>query len=252
MDSCASLSLGSFPLLVHRFAVWAEYAIEPSIKHSTKHIFRSFAPRQSRGPRATREDIAPVMPEVETVDALEARLAELQRTNGEAFMQELFRAFYRPLGNVVFRVVQDRAVAEDLLQDVFMRIWNGRDSLTISSTYKAYFYRAAMNAALRHVEQQKRQVSWDDANLAEPGRDTTAEHLEGQEAEQLVATALEALPPQCRAVFLMSRQEGMSYQQIAEALEVAPKTVENQMGKALRIMREKLSGFFSGLNSWLL
>ncbi|WP_162910829.1 RNA polymerase sigma-70 factor [Hymenobacter oligotrophus] len=191
-------------------------------------------------------------PEIDTVDALEARLAELQRTNGEAFLQELFRAFYRPLGNVVYRVVQDRAVAEDLLQDVFMRIWNNRESLVISSTYKAYLYRAAMNAALRHVEQQKRQVSWDDANLAETGRDTTAEHLEGQEAEQLVATALEALPPQCRAVFLMSRQEGMSYQQIAEALEVAPKTVENQMGKALRIMRDKLSGFFSGLNSWLL
>ncbi|UYZ58773.1 RNA polymerase sigma-70 factor [Hymenobacter latericus] len=196
--------------------------------------------------------MAASIPEVETVDALEARLAELQRTNGEAFMQELFRAFYRPLGSVVFRVVHDRAVAEDLLQDVFLRIWNNRDTLVISSTYKAYLYRAALNAALRHVAQQKRQVSWDDANLAEPGRDTTAEHLEGQEAEQLVASALEALPPQCRAVFLMSRQEGMSYQQIAEALEVAPKTVENQMGKALRIMREKLSGFFSGLNSWLL
>ncbi|WP_400192383.1 RNA polymerase sigma-70 factor [Hymenobacter sp. B81] len=192
------------------------------------------------------------MPEVETLDALEVRLAELQRTDGEAFMQALFRGYYRPLANVIFRVVQDRDVAEDLLQDVFMRVWTNRDTLSIGTSYKAYLYRAAMNAALRHAERSKRQVAWDEAGVAEPGRDTTAEQLDGQEAEQAVAAALEALPPQCRAVFLMSRQEGLSYQQIAEALDVAPKTVENQMGKALRIMRDKLSGFFTGLYSWLL
>jgi RNA polymerase sigma-70 factor, ECF subfamily len=193
------------------------------------------------------------MPEVDTLDALEVRLAELQRTgDGEAFMQVLFKSYYRPLGNVIYRVVQDRAVTEDLLQDVFLRVWNNRDSLTITTTYKAYLYRAAMNAALRHAERRKRQVGWDEAGIPEPARDSTAEQLDAQEAEQLVALALEALPPQCRAVFLMSRQEGLSYQQIAEALDVAPKTVENQMGKALRIMRDKLSGFFGSLQSWLL
>ncbi|MCC3155643.1 RNA polymerase sigma-70 factor [Hymenobacter sp. 15J16-1T3B] len=193
------------------------------------------------------------MPEVDTLDALEVRLAELQRTgDGEAFMQALFKGYYRPLGNVIYRVVQDRAVAEDLLQDVFMRVWHNRETLVITTTYKAYLYRAAMNAALRHAERRKRQVGWDEASFVEPARDTTAEQLDAQDAEQLVAVALEALPPQCRAVFLMSRQEGLSYQQIAEALDVAPKTVENQMGKALRIMRDKLSGFLSGLHSWLL
>ncbi|KAA9331586.1 RNA polymerase sigma-70 factor [Hymenobacter busanensis] len=192
------------------------------------------------------------MPEVDTLDALEIRLAELQRTNGEAFMEALFKGYYRPLGNVIFRVVRDRAVAEDLMQDVFLRVWNNRDTLTIGTTYKAYLYRAAMNAALRHAERSKRQVAWDEASVPEPGADTTAERLDGLEAEQLVAEALDTLPPQCRAVFLMSRQEGLSYQQIAEALDVAPKTVENQMGKALRLMRQQLSGFFSGLSSWLL
>ncbi|GAA4377948.1 RNA polymerase sigma-70 factor [Hymenobacter koreensis] len=193
-----------------------------------------------------------VMPEVATLDALEIRLAELQRTDGEAFMQALFKGYYRPLGNVIFRVVQDRDVAEDLLQDVFLRVWNNRDTLVISSTYKAYLYRAAMNAALRHTERSKRQVAWDDANVAEPSANTTDEGLNGHEAEQAVAEALETLPPQCRAVFLMSRQEGLSYQQIAEALDVAPKTVENQMGKALRLLRQQLSGFFSGLTMWVL
>ena len=135
-----------------------------------------------------------------------------------------------------------------LLQDVLLRVWKNRETLEISTTYKAYLYRAAMNMALDHLQKHKRQVAWDDARVPEPSRNATTEHLDREEAELAVAGALEALPPQCRAVFVMSREEGMSYRQIAEALNVAPKTVENQMGKALRLMRERLSGFMSGMS----
>ncbi|SFQ83202.1 RNA polymerase sigma-70 factor [Hymenobacter arizonensis] len=178
---------------------------------------------------------------------LELRLASLQGTDAEAFMEVLFRAYYRPLGNVVFRVVQDRDVAEDLVQDVLLNVWKNRENLRITTTYQAYLYRAAMNAALRHTARSKRQVTWDDASLPDAGRNTTEEQVHGQEAEAAVAAALATLPPQCRAVFLLSRQEGLSYQQIADALEVAPKTVENQMGKALRLMRKGLQGLLHSL-----
>ncbi|UOQ68711.1 RNA polymerase sigma-70 factor [Hymenobacter volaticus] len=183
---------------------------------------------------------------IDAAATLELRLAELQRTNPEVFMETLFKAFYRSLGNVVFQVVQDRDVAEDLVQDVLLNVWKNRDTLHITGTYKAYLHRAAMNAALRYAERQKRQVSLEQANTPDFGTDSTAEQMDGQEAEQAVAAALAALPPQCRAVFLLSRQEGLSYQQIADTLEVAPKTVENQMGKALRLLRQHLKGFFSG------
>ncbi|WP_133274186.1 RNA polymerase sigma-70 factor [Hymenobacter radiodurans] len=181
---------------------------------------------------------------------LELRLAELQHTDAEAFMETLFRAFYRSLANVAFRVVQDRAVAEDLVQDVLMNVWKNRETLHITSTYQAYLFRAAMNVALRHAARQKRQVTWDEARLPDPGRNTTDEQVYGQEAEAAVAAALDTLPPQCRAVFLLSRQEGMSYQQIADALEVAPKTVENQMGKALRLLRKGLQGLLHSFLCW--
>lgn len=188
------------------------------------------------------------MPPEENADILESRLTTLQDTDGEAFMELLFRSFYQPLGNVIYRVVQDRATAEDLLQDLFLKVWNNRAALVITTTYKAYLYRAAMNTALHYLQKHKRQVAWDDARVPEPSRDATNEYLAGEEAELAVAGALEALPPQCRAVFVMSREEGMSYRQIAEALNVAPKTVENQMGKALRLLRERLSGFLSGMS----
>ncbi|GAB3244935.1 RNA polymerase sigma-70 factor [Hymenobacter seoulensis] len=178
---------------------------------------------------------------------LELRLAKLQASDAEAFMEALFRAFYRPLGNLVFRVVQDRAVAEDLVQDVLLNVWKNRATLRITTTYQAYLYRAALNAGLRHAARHKRQVAWDEVRLPDPGRNTTEEQVHGQEAEAAVAAALATLPPQCRAVFLLSRQEGLSYQQIAEALEVAPKTVENQMGKALRLLRKGLQGLLHTL-----
>ena len=183
----------------------------------------------------------------EAADALQLRLVTLQHTNGEAFMEALFQAFYRPLGNAVFRVVQDRAVAEDLVQDVMLYVWHHRATLRITATYQAYLYRAALNAAQRYAQRRQRQVAWDDALPPDPGTNSTVEHLDGQEAEQAVAAALARLPPQCRAVFQLSRHDGLSYQQIADTLEIAPKTVENQMGKALRLLRQHLKGLLIGL-----
>ncbi|GAA3952854.1 RNA polymerase sigma-70 factor [Hymenobacter algoricola] len=180
--------------------------------------------------------------------ALEARLTQLRATDAEAFLELLFREFYRPLGAVINRVVQDRAVTEDLLQDVFLRVWNGRETLTISTTYGAYLYRAALNAALRHAERSQRQVAWTAAPAsAEPATDDALHALYEQEAQASVAAALALLPPQCRVVFTMSRYDELSYQQIADTLEISPKTVENQMGKALRILRRQLSGLLKNL-----
>ncbi|TGE14855.1 RNA polymerase sigma-70 factor [Hymenobacter elongatus] len=186
-------------------------------------------------------------------DAVEARLAHLRDTDAEAFMELLFKEFYRPLGNVIQRVVKDKEATQDLLQDVFLRVWNARDTLVITTTYHAYLYRAALNAALRYADRGKRQVAWDDAPVdKEPQVDNALHALYQREAEDSVEAALGLLPPQCRVVFTMSRYDEMSYQEIADTLEISPKTVENQMGKALRIMRQQLSGLLKNLYSLLL
>jgi len=189
-------------------------------------------------------------------DALETRLAHLRHTDEAAWMELLFREFYRPLGQVIQRVTQDRDATEDLLQDVFLRVWNGRETLVVSS-YHAYLYRAALNAALRYQERGRRQIALDDAPpAAEPQAVDALEQLHHQEAEDSVAAALNQLPTQCRTVFELSRYEEMSYQQIADVLEISPKTVENHMGKALRILRRELStvlrNLYLGLLLWLI
>jgi RNA polymerase sigma-70 factor (ECF subfamily) len=140
--------------------------------------------------------------------ALETRLAGLQHTDGEAFMEALYRAYYRQLATTAVRIVQDRAAAEDLVQEVLLTVWKNRDALVITSTYQAYLTRAVLNAALRYAARHQRQVAWDEMSPPDAGRNTTEEHLYGQEAEAAVAAALAALPPQCRAVFLLADKTG--------------------------------------------
>ena len=184
--------------------------------------------------------------------ALNAHLTLLRQTDPPAFIEQLFKTFYAPLGTVVYRVVPDRAVVEDLLQDVFLRLWQGIETLPTIDSYRAYLNRMALNAALRHQQRAQRQVAWDDAPpTAAPVAPNALDALYAAEAVDAVAAALNQLPPQCRIVFELSRYEEMSYQQIAEALEISPKTVENQMGKALRIMRRELVGVLKNLY-WLL
>ncbi|MGI4863324.1 MAG: RNA polymerase sigma-70 factor [Janthinobacterium lividum] len=184
--------------------------------------------------------------------ALNDRLTQLRRTDAAAFLEELFKAYYAPLGAVVYRVVPDRAVVEDILQDVFLRLWQGLAELPAIESYRAYLTRMALNAALRYQQRTQRQVNWDDTDApdAQVAPDALAD-LHATETAAAIAAALARLPPQCRVVFELSRYEEMSYQQIAEALEISPKTVENQMGKALRIMRRELAGILKNLY-WLL
>lgn len=184
--------------------------------------------------------------------ALDARLTRMRETNPAGFMEELFKAFYAPLGAIAYRVVPDRAVVEDLLQDVFLRVWQGLATLPAIASYRAYLTRMALNAALSYRKRDLRQVAWDEAAPAvEAVAPDVLAQLHAAETADAVQAALAHLPSQCRVIFELSRYEELSYQQIAEALELAPKTVENQMGKALRILRRELAGVLRNLY-WLL
>ncbi|MBC6992530.1 sigma-70 family RNA polymerase sigma factor [Hymenobacter sp. BT491] len=183
--------------------------------------------------------------------SLNARLARLRQTDPEAFFEQLFEALYSPLGTAVYRVVPDREAVEDILQETFLGIWQGLDALPVIESYRAYFTRMAVNGALRYLQRNKRQVAWDEVLPVDPVAPDALEGLHAAEAAAAVAAALAQLPRQCRIIFELSRYEELSYQQIAEALELSPKTVENQMGKALRILRRELAGVLKNLY-WLL
>ncbi len=181
--------------------------------------------------------------------ALNERLTHLRQTDPAAFVELLFRSFYGPLRAVAYRVVPDWAVVEDVVQDVFLKLWQDQHTLPAIAAYRPYLTRMALNAALRARARAQRQVAWDEAPPAAtaPVAPDALAALHADETAAAIAAALARLPPQCRMVFELSRFDELSYQQIADALNLSPKTVDNQMGKALRLLRRELAGVLRNL-----
>ena len=156
----------------------------------------------------------------------------------EVYIEQLFRTHYAALCRTVYPIVRDQDTAEEIVQDVFMKIWRSKTTLDTERSVKAYLSRAAINTALNFLEKNQRTTLWDDALTEHYGVNSTEEDIAYREAEQKVAYALEQLPPKCKVVFSLSRFEEMSYAEIAQHLSISVKAVEKHMGKALKVMRE--------------
>jgi RNA polymerase sigma-70 factor (ECF subfamily) len=162
---------------------------------------------------------------------------ETQRAAFEA----LFRAHYDGLLRFANRYVRSRAEAEELVHDVLLQVWIRRDDLAPSDELKTYLFRATYNRALNHLRRRKIERLWKrslppEEPVAPPS--ISAEAMNSTEAA--VRRAVDALPPRCREIFLLSREEGLTYSGIATTLGISIKTVETQMGRALKSLRAAL------------
>ena len=153
----------------------------------------------------------------------------------------LFQTYYVWLCKVVFRIIPDRGVAEDLVQDLFLSLWKRKDSLEIKISLKAYLRRSAVNKSLNYIRDKKLQYEDDShyVNVASSLHSVEAKMAEA-EMQKKIDLAIDALPERCRIIFVLSRFEEKTYQEIADDLEISIKTVENQISKALKILRGRL------------
>lgn len=168
------------------------------------------------------------------------------QADDRAALRELFDAHYPAVCGAISRFVGERGVTEDLAQQVFIRFWEKRHTITITTSPGAYLHRMAINEALAWLRSRKNQ-SPDEITATTPmppAPDVEQDVLQS-ELEAQILQAVEALPPRCRAVFQLSRFEEMSYQEIATELEISVKTVEHQIGKALRVLRERLQPYLA-------
>lgn len=179
------------------------------------------------------------MPDERTDDIL-TRL----RADEKAALKDLFQEYYLSVCKTIHRFIRDKSTVEDLAQEVFIRFWEKRQQIEINSSLSAYIRRMAINEALAYLRRNKR---FDDREVTPdivPGTaDSTEAQFLQQELEARVREAVNELPPRCRTVFQLSRYEELTYQEIADQMEISIKTVENQMGKALRILRERLRSY---------
>ncbi|MBC6608155.1 RNA polymerase sigma-70 factor [Hymenobacter sp. BT188] len=155
--------------------------------------------------------------------------------------EELFRRNYPLLCQRVQRITRDLSVAEDIVQEVFVSYWNSEQRLSIQAP-EAYLYKAVINKALNAVSIQKRRsVLAIQYGAQQPLTTSSADQaLQLEELQQQLDLALATLPPMCRKVFLLSRYEEMSHQEIADFLGISPNTVDNHIKKALSILRQAL------------
>ena len=154
-------------------------------------------------------------------------------------LDALFKLYYHPLYVYLLQHTKNRFETEDILQGVFMYLWEKREHIEIRQSMKPYLYKAAYNAFIDQTRQEKRK----DMLLESLKHETLIEEIEEDDAEvqkkiQRVKQQIELLPKRCREIFLLSKYEGYYYDEIAEILGISVKTVESQMRLAFKKIRE--------------
>lgn len=146
-----------------------------------------------------------------------------------------FRKLYLPLGMYALRIVEDADVAEDMVQDAFMKVWVYIEGGGVTDNFSAYMYRTVRNVCLTYMRGRHAMLGEESIpEVAEEDIDTSLR-------DARIWKAIDGLPDRCREVFLMSKRDGLGNEEIAEELRISVKTVKNQMTKAYSRLREALS-----------
>lgn len=171
-------------------------------------------------------------------------LQSLQEGDDKVF-EMVFKEHFSNLHAYAFTILKDTVAAEEVVQSLFLRLWEKRTSLDIRTSLKSYLYRATYNDCMNILKHWKVKQKHQDHvfHFNDATHEQTANRLHENELKRELQKALNKLPEKCRVVFQMSRFEELKYQEIADQLEISIKTVENQMGKALKILRLALAEY---------
>ncbi|MCB0706618.1 MAG: RNA polymerase sigma-70 factor [Saprospiraceae bacterium] len=158
--------------------------------------------------------------------------------------EQLFKSHFSYLCNFAKQYVQDADAAQDICQKVFIRLWEKRESMNPQQSIKSYLFTAVKNSSLNYIRDNKKyrsQVLDIDCGNLDFAQET--DYFAEDELRKRIESALNSLPEKCRLVFEMSRYQDKKYKEIAEELDIAQKTVEAHMSKAIKALKEKLQDY---------
>lgn len=158
-------------------------------------------------------------------------------------LKALFYRFQPMLVAYANRYLRSEEDAREAVQDVFLGVWNNRGHLQMDESLRSYLFTATRNKALNYLEKRKLEAVPLDAAFQQESHDPgVEEQLQAEETKAIIFDEVNRLPERCREVFLLSRNEGLSYREIAERLALSEKTVENQISIALKRLRARVYG----------
>jgi len=157
--------------------------------------------------------------------------------------ETLFRSSYISLVRYAGTIIKENDTAEEIVQDLFVRIWQEREKIKIESSLNGYLFRAVHNRCLHLIEHKKvvERHAREAVYSAETTSETPFDILQFKELQSKIAEIIENLPERCGRIFCMNRFEGLKYAEIAEKLSLSVKTVEANMGRALKEFRKALN-----------
>ena len=157
--------------------------------------------------------------------------------------ESLFRSSYVSLVRYAKTLIKDHDTAEEIVQDLFFKLWQDREKLNIESSLNGYLFRSVHNRCLHHIEHSRvvERHAAEILNQQTEDQESPSDILNYKELQEKVARILEKLPDRCGKIFTMSRFDGLKYTEIAEKLSVSIKTVEANMGRALKEFRKELT-----------
>jgi RNA polymerase sigma-70 factor (ECF subfamily) len=157
--------------------------------------------------------------------------------------ESLFRSSYVSLVRYAKTLIKDHDTAEEIVQDLFFRLWQDKEKLNIESSLNGYLFRSVHNKCLHFIEHNRvvERYAEDMSHRQPENQENPSDILQYSELQARIARILERLPERCGQIFCMSRFEGLKYTEIAERLSVSVKTVESNMGRALKEFRKELA-----------
>jgi RNA polymerase sigma-70 factor (family 1) len=184
----------------------------------------------------------------------DAELIQKIREGDIRSFERVFNLYAKDLVRYANTIVKNGDDAEDIVQQLFVVLWNKKGTTNITGSLKSYLYRSVYNSSLNKLKQVKVRESYVvDSRYVSSGLTAAVnEAMEHKETAARIEAAIEALPDQCKLIFSMSRIEQLKYQEIADKLGLSVKTVETQMGKALRHMRLHLKDYLPACIIYLL
>jgi RNA polymerase sigma-70 factor (family 1) len=157
--------------------------------------------------------------------------------------ESLFRSSYVSLVRYAKTLIKDHDTAEEIVQDLFFRIWKDKEKIKIESSLNGYLFRSVHNRCLHYIEHNRvvAKHAEEMLHMHSESQESPSDILHYKELQAKIAGILERLPERCGKIFCMSRFEGLKYNEIATKLSVSVKTVESNMGRALKEFRKELA-----------